>query len=217
MKRLPLGDSPLHEGCVVLPLNTTPAEDGGFDALDDLGARLRELRTEKKMTLAELSLQSQVSIGMLSHIERGQTSPSLKTLERVRRALGVPLARFFERDAPGVHDVGTVVRQARRPKLPFDKLGLIKELLSPPGHSDLEVLMLVIEPGGGSGDEPWTRSGEKAGVVLDGCFQLNVGERSYVLEAGDSFQFDSRQPHSFRNVAQGLAHVLWIIKSDEPG
>lgn len=202
---------------VATPDTAVAVEDDRFDALGDLGARLRALRIQKGLTLSDLSLSSQVSIGMLSHIERGQTSPSLKTLERLRRALGVPLASFFECDEQAANETGTVVRRARRAKLPFDKLGLLKELLSPPGHSDLEVLMLVIEPGGGSGTEPWTRSGEKAGLVLDGRFQLNVGEQSYVLEVGDSFQFDSRQPHSFRNLADCQSHVLWIIKSDEPG
>lgn len=205
-------DPPVH---TLAP--TPPADSERFDALEDLGARVRSLRTEQKMTLQELSARSQVSVGMLSHIERGQTSPSLKTLERLRVALGVPLARFFEPEEARVADAGIVVRRDRRGQLPFDKLGLTKELLSPPGHSDLEVLMLVIEPGGGSGSEPWTRAGEKAGLVLDGRFQLDVGERSYVLEAGDSFQFDSRQPHSFRNLSDRQAHVLWIIKSDEPG
>ncbi|TDP62052.1 helix-turn-helix domain-containing protein [Roseateles toxinivorans] len=198
-------------------MTTSQEEEGGFGALDDLGARLRELRNEKKMTLAELSLKSQVSIGMLSHIERGQTSPSLKTLERLRLALEVPLARFFEREEPKPANNGTVVRATARSQLPFKKLGLVKELLSPPGHSDLEMLMLVIEPGGSSGPEPWTRRGEKAGLVLEGTFELHVAESSHVLEQGDSFQFDGRQPHFFRNLADSRTRVLWIIKSEEPG
>jgi transcriptional regulator with XRE-family HTH domain len=183
-------------------------------ALDDLGARLRELRSEKAMTLAELSLLSQVSVAMLSHIERGQTSPSLKTLERLRIALGVPLANFFVRGEMRSGQDDLVVRANQRSRLQFDKLGLVKELLSPPGHSGLEVFMLAIEPGGDSGPEPWTRSGEKAGIVLEGRFELTVGERVCVLEAGDSFQFDSSQPHRFRNPASFGTKVVWIISSD---
>lgn len=167
------------------------------------------------MTLAELSLKSGVSIGMLSHIERGASSPSLKTLERLRLALQVPLASFFGPEQKD--ESGEVVRKAERTQLTFDRLGLVKELLSPPGHSELEVLMLVLEPGGSSGDEPWTRNGEKAGLVIEGRFELTVGDRVHVMEEGDSFQFDSRQPHSFRNLASGESRVLWIINSDEPG
>lgn len=193
------------------------ATDDESPELDNLGQRIRELRTEKKLTLAALSLKSQVSVGMLSHIERGQTSPSLKTLERLRVALDVPLARLFERDRPLAQEAGRVVRARHRRRLHFDKLGLVKELLSPPGHSDLEVLMLAIEPGGGSGPEPWSRSGEKAGLVLSGRFELTIGDETYRLEEGDSFQFDSRVPHRFRNLADQESRVLWIISSDEPG
>lgn len=201
------------------PISSMPAEDDAEASatLNQLGLRLREMRADKGMTLTELSLRSQVSVGMLSHIERGQTSPSLKTLERLRLALGVPLACFFEAQPPRPREEGLVVRAAQRRSLPFPKLGLTKELLSPSGHAGLELLMLVIEPGGGSGAEPWSRLGEKGGLVLQGTFELQVGDQVHTLNEGDSFQFDSSQPHVFRNVGKGQARVLWTIKSDEAG
>ena len=201
-----------------LAVDDDTADHDESQALLALGLRIRELRGAKRMTLAELSLKSRVSVGMLSHIERGQSSPSLKTLERIRLALDVPLASFFERPgARGAQQPAWLVRAPQRSALALDKLGLVKELLSPAGSSDLEVLMLVMEPGGGSGAEPWTRSGEKAGLVLEGRFELSIGDDTQVLEQGDSFQFDSRQPHTFRNVSDKVARVVWIIKSDEPG
>jgi len=54
-------------------------------------------------------------------------------------------------------------------------------------------------------------------LVLQGRFELTVGESVQVLEPGDSFQFDSRQLHSFRNLAATESRVVWILKSDEPG
>lgn len=192
-------------------------DESSAASLLSLGSRLRELRAEKQLTLAELSLRSAVSVGMISHIERGQASPSLKTLERLRLALDVPLGRFFEPPDSRPSEPAWIVRGADRRQLPLDKIGLTKEMLSPPGGSDLEVLMLVLQPGGSSGAEPWTRAGEKAGLVLEGRFELTVGEETQVLEAGDSFQFDSRRPHFFRNLARGESRVVWIIRSDEPG
>jgi hypothetical protein len=55
-----------------------------------------------------------------------------------------------------------------------------------------------MEPGGSSGAEPWRRAGEKGGIVLQGRFELQVGEQCIVLERGD----DSSQPHAFRNIAK---------------
>jgi transcriptional regulator with XRE-family HTH domain len=187
------------------------------EALVQLGTRTKSLRTERKMTLAELSLKSQISVGMLSLIERGQTSPSLKTLERLRVALNVPLSRFFGDEQAQAVDNDVVVRSSNRRQLPFPAMGLTKELLSPPGHPGLEMLVLDLEPGGSSGLEPWTRRGEKAGMVLQGRFELNVGANRHVIEENDSFQFDGRNPHSFRNLAKGRTRVLWVIKADDPG
>lgn len=182
-----------------------------------LGERIRNLRVERDLTLAALSARSQISVGMLSHIERGKTSPSLKLLDRLRVALKVPLASFFEAPDDRSAEEGTITRAGHRATLAFSKRGLIKELLSPPGHAEMEVLMLSIEVGGGSGEDPWRRNGEKAGYVMQGRFELRIGEQVHVLEVGDAFQFDSRQPHWFRNLADTETKVIWIIRSNEAG
>lgn len=207
---------PLH-GSGEPPLCPQTLETSSAATLTDLGARLRSLRLEKSLTLAELSERSAVSVGMISHIERGKTSPSLKTLERLRLSLDVPLASFFAPLESGPAEAPWVVRAAGRRQLSLDRIGLVKEMLSPASGSGLEVLMLVLAPGGSSGPEPWVRAGEKAGLVLQGRFELTVGESVQVLEPGDSFQFDSRQLHSFRNLAATESRVVWILKSDEPG
>ena len=199
------------------PMCPQAIEASSAATLTDLGARLRSLRIKKNLTLAELSERSAVSVGMLSHIERGKTSPSLKTLERLRLSLDVPLVGFFAPLEPDPAAAPWVVRASQRRQLSLDKIGLVKEMLSPASGSGLEVLMLVLAPGGSSGPEPWVRAGEKAGLVLQGRFELTVGDSTQVLETGDSFQFDSRQLHSFRNLAATESRVIWILKSDEPG
>lgn len=187
------------------------------DTLRGLGERIRNLRVERDLTLAALSAKSQISVGMLSHIERGKTSASLKLLDRLRVALGVPLASFFDHKANRSDEEGTITRLGKRSMLSFSKTGLTKELLSPPGHSELEMLMLSIEVGGGSGADPWRRNGEKAGYVLQGRFELQIGDKTHVLDQGDAFQFDSRQPHTFRNLAAIETKVIWVIRSNEAG
>ncbi len=187
------------------------------NALAGLGDRIRTLRVERDLTLAALSARSQISVGMLSHIERGKTSPSLKLLDRLRVALGVPLASFFEAQTERSIEEGTVTRAGQRSTLSFSKTGLTKELLSPPGHAEMEMLMLTIEPGGSSGPDPWRRNGQKGGYVLEGRFELRIDDQVHILQPGDAFQFDSRRPHWFRNLANVEAKILWIIRSNEAG
>ena len=92
-------------------------DEGTPSSLSTLGARIREIRGEQGITLAELSARAQVSVAMLSHLERGQAAPSLKTLDRLRLALDVPLTAFFQPDeSEGSRTV--VVRKDRRARLP---------------------------------------------------------------------------------------------------
>ena len=191
------------------------ADDIDSATLVSLGERIRNLRVEQGLTLAALSARSQISVGMLSHIERGRTSPSLKLLDRLRVALGVPLASFFDVGADHDPEKGTVTRQGQRSTLLFGKTGLTKELLSPPGHSEMEFFMLSIAVGGGSGPDPSRRNGEKAGYVVQGRIELRIAEQRYLLGEGDAFQFDSRHPHSFQNVADIETRLIWIIRSSE--
>lgn len=185
--------------------------------LDSLGERIRQLRNRREMTLQELSSISQVSVAMLSHIERGRSTPSIKVLDRVRLALGVPFSVFFgETDAATPEDEKNIIlRSVDRPLLNFAATGLTKELLSPVRGTQMEMMLLRLEPNGHSGEEPWRRVGEKCGIVLEGQFEITIGTKRYSLGSGDAFQFDSSIPHSFRNTHDGETRIMWIIFSKE--
>jgi len=192
----------------------SPQADAG-EATSALGQRMRMIRKRKNCSLAEISAISGVSVAMLSHIERGKAAPSLKVLEKLRSALEVSMLDLF----PPAEDEGKassspVVRRDDRISLDFDEIGLTKQRLSPDDSSDLEVLMLKIAPGGGSGPEPWTRPGEKGGLILSGKARLQIGNDVFDLTAGDSFQFDSSTPHKFECLGDAPAEIVWIIKSN---
>ena len=194
---------------------TDELPDGPSFSMEEFGARLRQIRAARKLSLTELSRASKVSVAMLSHIERGQTMPSLTTLQRVGAALGVPLSDLFvEMSGPKTEQRSVIVRRADRLRIQFSHPGLSKELLSPSRTSDLEMLMLILEPGATSGQDAWMRNGEKAGMVIEGRFELTVGASVFTLDAGDSFQFDGTIPHRFRNIHDGETRVYWIIRSE---
>lgn len=60
-----------------------------------IGREVRAYRRKQEITVAELSATTGISIGMLSKIENGNTSPSLTTLQSLANALSVPLTAFF--------------------------------------------------------------------------------------------------------------------------
>ena len=196
-------------------MSTEVIENAENNMVVGLGERIRKLRSERKMTLQELSSISQVSVAMLSHIERGRSTPSIKVLDRIRLAFDVPFSVFFDGNsaAPLEIEANVVSRSGERPVLNFSATGFMKELLSPVRGTQMEMMLLHVDPDGNSGEEPLSRVGEKCGMVLEGQFELTVGTNCYELKKGDAFQFDSSAPHSFRNSHKGDTKIMWIILS----
>ena len=62
------------------------------------GTRLRVLRSQKQMTQEELAAAAQISVDFLSLIERGRTSPSFASLEKLAQAIKVPVYELFNFD-----------------------------------------------------------------------------------------------------------------------
>jgi transcriptional regulator with XRE-family HTH domain len=57
-----------------------------------LEERVRELRTQHRLTLKDLSESTGLSVSYLSDIERGRTTPSLNTLEALSVAFDISVA-----------------------------------------------------------------------------------------------------------------------------
>jgi transcriptional regulator with XRE-family HTH domain len=175
-----------------------------------IGRDIRGLRKARAITLTELAAASGLSIGYLSLLERDRATPSIKALHAVSRALGVTISWFFEANDVPAEERDLVVRRARRRRLDYSA-GVVDELLSPNLTGALELLSCRFPPGASSGEEPYTHSGEEAGVVLRGRLELWVDGRMATLEAGDSFGFQSALPHRYRNPGPDEAEVIWAI------
>lgn len=176
----------------------------------EVGDRLRVLRRRRHMTLQALSAASRISVGMLSQIERGLSSPSIRTLQSVAAALDVPIGWFFSPPQDSTGCPAWVLRRTARRVLSLGSNGVVKELVSP-GTGVIELLMVTIEPGGSSGGSAYTHKGEDAGVVLEGQMRLEVDGEACLLGAGDAFSFKSTLPHRFDNPGPLRAIVLWAL------
>jgi len=179
--------------------------------LAEMGARIRSLRQRRQLTLQQLSKTSGVSVGMLSQMERGVSSPSIRTLQRVSEALRVPLNWFFSTSQPSNDHPSWVLLRHERRSISLGDKTVVKELLVPPGDGQIELLLVTIEPGGSSGPAAYTHVGEDAGLVLEGKLLLEVDKEQATLGVGDAFRFASTLPHRFENAAPGRTVVLWVV------
>ncbi|WP_342643894.1 helix-turn-helix domain-containing protein [Rhodoligotrophos ferricapiens] len=178
-----------------------------------LGQRIRHRRRAIGLSLRELAERSGISIGLLSQIERGLSSPSVRVVAALADALSLSLGNLFteESPTPTKSESSTVTRAHSRKKLAFWRTGISKELVTPQtDNPGLDIFIVVIEPGGTTGEQVYTHAGEEGGLVLEGELEITISGETYRLNRGDGFRFESMKPHSFRNPGKGTTRVLWV-------
>jgi transcriptional regulator with XRE-family HTH domain len=195
--------------------------DGSVHEEEDrrIGSRIRLLRKERELSIESLAEKSGLSVGMLSQLERGLTTPSVRSLRVLGAALGVPISWFFtppQTDEPA--ESAYIMRRGSRGTLTLAQSGIHKELLTPEGPGLVEVYELFVKPGGTSGPEFYSHRGEKAGVIISGTLRLWLDDKPFTLNEGDSFRFPSKIAHRFDNPGSGSARVVWVVagSSAEP-
>lgn len=174
-----------------------------------IGERLRELRQRRKLSVRAVALRSGISHSSISLIERDLISPSLDTLHAVLDALGTTLAGFFL----DIH--------ASSPQSPFCRAAELTEIgrtdaisyrVIGMGYPNRSMLMLheTYAPGADTG-EAFSHSAQEGGMVLKGAVEVSVAGRTEILQPGDGYYFDSRQPHRFRNVSNSPSEIVSAI------
>lgn len=60
-----------------------------------IGDRLRQIREQKNLSQGDIEQKTGLLRGYISRLENGHTIPAIATLERLAKALEVPLYQFF--------------------------------------------------------------------------------------------------------------------------
>ena len=181
-----------------------------------IGAQVREMRTALGMTMAELAKSASLSVGMLSKIENGQTSPSLTTLQNLAGALNIPLASFFtkfdeKREASYVR-AGEGLTIERR----GSKSGHIYQLLGASLRSAVRVEPYLITLTRDSDAYPiFQHPGVEFLYMLEGCVVYRHGDKNYRLEPGDALFFDAGAPHGPLELVRLPCRYLSVIATAE--
>ncbi|MCW2307962.1 helix-turn-helix domain-containing protein [Rhodobium gokarnense] len=173
-----------------------------------VGADIRLLRKSRKVPLTELAAELKRSVGWLSQVERGLGSASIADLRIISRFFSVPISFFFRNEDAPPEERGLIVRAGARQQLGTSETGLTEELLSPDLSGDFEMLRSVFAPGTESGPLP-ARPTNDGGIVVAGELELSIGERTFRLGAGDSFQYRDR-PTRWRNPGKRETVIFWV-------
>jgi DNA-binding transcriptional MerR regulator/quercetin dioxygenase-like cupin family protein len=177
-----------------------PAGDGNAGAI---GSHLRQLRSKRKLSLAQVARTVGISVGFLSALERSQMSASVGTLRKLTRYYKTNILDFF--DATGASS--RQVQPAQRKVLEAGP-GVRMELLAW-GNTVMEPHLFRVAPGAGSGDS-YSHEGEEFLYILRGALEITLDSEEYRLKAGDSFYFESATPHHWKNPGRAETWLLWV-------
>ena len=185
------------------------------DAVPDgarIGAQLKAARLAARMSMAEVAGRAGLTKGFVSKLERDLASVSVASLIRLCDALGVSVGSLFQ--AP----VGEVIRRGAYPPINFGGRKVTEYLLTPSGEKRVQAILSDIEPGGGSGDDPYSLPADVEFVfVLAGQLQVTVAGEQITLDQGDAFTFPANTQHTFRATPQaGPTQVLWVVSPALP-
>ncbi len=180
----------------------------------NVGGRLRELRTERGLSIRELARKSSLSANALSMIERGKTSPSVSTLYKLADALGIPITSFFGGEEK--RDSVVFVKADERTRIPFQR-GIWEGLGGENFIGRVEPFVLTLESGATSGPYTMVHTGHEFVICLRGELEYQVEDKYYNLEAGDSLMFSARLRHRWRNAVGNVTNALFLLSGFAEG
>jgi len=179
-----------------------------------IGREVRAFRRQQGMTVADLAQATGLSIGMLSKIENGLTSPSLTTLQILSHALSAPITAFFRRyeERREVQHVkaGEHLEIERR----GTRAGHQYHLL---GHIGSNTSGVVVEPylitltGESDVFPTFQHDGTELLYMLEGEVTYRHGDQLFHLRPGDSLLFDADARHGPEELNRLPARYLSVI------
>jgi transcriptional regulator with XRE-family HTH domain len=180
-----------------------------------IGEKIKNVREEKGISLAELAEKSGFSSALLSQIENHMISPPLGTLIKIGRALEVPIGHFFEDkiDAPFV-----IVRSAERKHVSrvASKEGVkfgysYESLAQDKKNRFMEPFLVTLEPATKKDRNAYSHEGEEFIFVLEGEMEVTLEDHTDVLKPGDCIYFDSKLRHRVECVGEQNTRILAVI------
>ena len=179
-----------------------PVDSETEGVLDLVGARLRALRRERGLTLADLAATTGVSESTLSRLESGQRRATLELLLPLARTYDVPLDDLV--GAPHTGDPRIHLKPIRRFGMTFVPLSR-----RPGGPQAFKMIIPArdapLEP------TPRTHEGFEWLHVLNGNLRLVLGARDLTLSAGEAAEFATSSPHWLGSADGGAVELLILF------
>ncbi len=180
---------------------------------EQLGAlRLREARENRGVSREDLATKSNLDVSDIANIETGTSEASLGTLWKLAAGLGVPFSELLESEDSRVSIQRAAAAQVLRTA---DGILESRPLVTSGACRWVETYALELAPGGRHASDPHPRGTREIIVVISGSLSVDIENRIYTLDQGDSISFLADLPHAYENPGNAPGHYHDIIVYDK--
>ncbi len=172
-----------------------------------LGSRLKDRRKALGKTQQQVADEANLTIGFISQIERGISTPSLASLYNLAKALETTVDQFVSGSPAHRHSV--VTHSGQRQTYKVGGTSRYYEFLER-GFPEAQLNACISHVPPGHASEVMRHEGEEFVYLVAGEMLYEVDGVKYELRAGDTLHFDSRKPHQGTNVGRDTAIELWV-------
>ncbi|WP_428669881.1 helix-turn-helix domain-containing protein [Roseibium sp.] len=188
-----------------MTINGTTAVSESDQETPNYGPVIRQRRKSLGMTLEEVAKATNLTIGFLSQVERGISSPSLSSFQRIAGALQTSLEQLIKVPEPYSEYVSKDERQTYvlgKSKRLYEKLG--------PGFPGALTYPCIIHRPPGHVSEHMQHDGEVFCYLLSGRLEYHLGDKVFIMTAGDCIHHDTSKPHYSVVLGDEESEELWV-------
>lgn len=179
------------------------------ERLEEIGARLRELRELSKVTAEEMAEHLKVPVDTYNAYEEGRLDIPASKLIEIARKFDVGMGLLLTGDEPKMN-VFTVTRKGGGDEVERRAQYHYQSLAGKFAHKKAEPFIVTIEPRSEKPQE-YSHPGQEFEYVLEGTLKIHIHDNEVVLNAGDSIFFDSSYKHAMEAIHDRPAKLLAVV------
>lgn len=172
----------------------------------NIGSRIRKIRLQQRRTIQDIADGSGFSKSLISKIETGKVIPPVSTLMEIAKILHVKVSTLLdESENDGIHY--TKKEQIFGDQMLKSSKGYNFHVFAsnwPDKH--FQPFYFIAEKGKIK-KQSLFHKGEEFIFILKGKMRYSVGEKEFILEAGDSLYFESQNQHDLEPLSDKVEFI----------
>ena len=208
----------ITDGAMATPTKTTDKSETPKSAPEVVSAdltpivarNLKRLRAQRDLSLEKLAQKSGVSRAMLGQVELGQSTPTINVVWKIASALSVPFSALLSDETPAAAKV--LRREKSKLLTSLDGSFSSRALFPYGGTRSVEFYELRLTAGGREDADAHAPGTTENIVVVSGQLEIEIGNDTHKLNAGDAIVFEADKPHVYKNPGK-TETLMYLVMS----